>query len=157
MRSKDTIGHTVVACALLAGVLLFIWSIRLSGTVPAEYRSASPGFGWAWDFDRAKGMGEADRFGEAPWPWPATVSGNRLLLPLHQPLAADGLKMTYQGMLGADRFRLDVAIEGLDPGVTYPQVFDVREAMNGLMIDDRRFVVETITPRYLRLRRIAQP
>ena len=151
MRDESTIEIVGLACALIMGALFFVGGISLSNTVPAEYRSASPGFGWSWDFDYASGMAEAGRFGEAPWPWPATAHGNHLLLPLDQPLVASGLKLAYQGMPTADRFRLDIGIQRLDPGTTYPQDFSVTEARRGFMIDDQQFALETITPRYLRL------
>jgi hypothetical protein len=60
--------------------------------------------------------------------------------------------MTYRGVPKSDRFQLDIVIERLDPEVTYPRDFDVPEARRGLMIDDRLFTLETIMPRYLRLR-----
>ena len=152
MRNEQA-PEIIVVCFLLAiGGYLFVRAIGLSASIPDEFRSASPGFGWAWDFDYATGMAEAGRFGEAPWPWPAQVSGEHLLLPLDQPLTSNKLKLTYQGMSADDRFRLAVVIQGLDPGVTYPQEFSVPEALRGLTIDDRRFVLESITPRYLRLR-----
>ena len=152
MRSEQTLKTAAAVCGLLVGAFLFVRAMGLSNAIPDEYRSASPGFGWAWDFDYALGVGEAGRFGEAPWPWPAQVSGDHLLLPLDQSLNSRGLKLTYQGMLAADRFRLDVGIVRLDPNTTYPQNFRVSEARRGLMIDDRRFVLESITPLYLRLR-----
>jgi len=124
----------------------------LSDTIPVEYRSASPGFGWGWEYDYELGVSEAGRLGAAPLPWPATVSGHQLLLPLNQPLLFQGVKMIYRGMVGSDRFRLDIGIEHLDPGVSYPHVFSVSEARRGLMVNDRQFVLETIKPHYLRLR-----
>lgn len=152
MSDRNPIANAFVAVALMAGSLLFLWSIRAAETVPVEYRSASPGFGWAWDFDYAAGMTEAGRFGEAPQPWAAVAAGDRLLLPVDQPLRTRGLKMTYRGMPAAGRFRVDISIASLDPDVAYPREFSVAEARRGLRVSDQRFVLETITPNYLRLR-----
>lgn len=152
MRDHRTMELGIVAAVLLAGAWLFVRAVGMADAVPEAYRSASPGFGWAWDFDYRTGMDEAGRFGEAPWPWPARASDGRVLLPRDQPLSYRGLTMVYRGMIGTDRFGLAVSIAQLDPDVTYPREIGVDEARRGLTIDDRRFVMETITPRYLRLR-----
>ncbi|HSO20351.1 MAG TPA: hypothetical protein VLT88_12890 [Desulfosarcina sp.] len=152
MRSVAVIEAAAIVCTLAVGLLLFVWAVGSSGSIPVEYRSASPGFGWGWEYDYDLGVGEAGRFGEAPWPWPATASDGRMLLPLNQTLAFRGLELTYRGMTAPRRFRLDVAIAHLDPDVTYPREVDVAQARQGLLIDDRRFVLETIMPRYIRLR-----
>jgi hypothetical protein len=152
MRSLPTIEIIGLGGVLLIGAVLFIRAIMLADTVPVEYRSASPGFGWGWEYDYELGVSEAGRLGAAPLPWPATVSGHRILLPLNQPLIFQGVKMTYRGMTKSGRFRLDIGIESLDPGVDYPQVFAVAEARRGLLINDRQFVLETLKPHYLRLR-----
>jgi hypothetical protein len=72
-----------------------VWAISLSEAVPEKYRSASPGFGWSWPFDYEGAMWEAGRFGEASWPCPAKQTGNRIVLPLNQPLIFEGLEITY--------------------------------------------------------------
>lgn len=152
MRSERTMEMAAVAGALLIGGFLFMRAVGLSGAIPDEFRSASPGFGWAWDFDYTSGMADAGRLGEAPWPWPAKASGGHLLLPLDQALNSNGLKLTYLGLTASDRFRLDVGIASLDSSVTYPQDFGVVEARQGMTIDGRRFFLESITPLYVRLR-----
>ncbi len=156
MRSDHPIEIAVLAGILLAGVFLFVWMIILIDAVPEEYRSASPGFGWSWDFDYEGAMRDAGRLGAEPWPWPAKESGNRLVLPMNQPLLSKGLQITYRGPLGSGRFRLDVVIQSLDSSFTYQQDFDVLEARRGFTMANRRFRLEKITPRYLRLRSIAQ-
>ncbi len=156
MSDHGNATHTLIAVTLLAGLLLFVWSIRAANTVPVEYRSASPGFGWSWDFDYASAVDDAGRFGAAPRPWAAVASGDRLLLPLDQPLRASGLKITYRGMPAIDRLRLDVAILRLDPDVTYHRDVDLREARQGMTIGDQRFVLIAVTPGYLRLRAVGR-
>jgi hypothetical protein len=156
MRSARPLEIAAFAGILLAGGFLFVWMIVLSDAVPAEYRSASPGFGWSWDFDYEAAMRDAGRLGAAPWPWPARNTGNRLLLPRNQPLVYEGLAITYRGMIKSDGFRLDVVIQSLDSGVTYPRDVSVMEARRGFTIADGHFTLEQITPRYLRLRAAGQ-
>jgi len=156
MRSDHPIQVTVLAGILLAGGFLFVWMILLRDAVPAEYRSASPGFGWSWDFDYEAGMRDAGRVGAQPWPWPAKETGNRLVLPMDQPLLSKGLEITYRGILESGRFRLDVVIQSLDSNFTYQRDFDMLEAQRGFTIADRRFMLEKISPLYLRLRSDAQ-
>jgi len=141
----------ILACALAAGIFLFVRVCLLSDAVPMEYRSASPGFNWGWEIDYESAMRDTGRYGEKPWPWPARKSGSRIVLPLNQPLVAEGLEVTYQGMVGSDGFRLDIVIQSLDSGVTYPQEFSAIEARKGFSIADQQFVLEKITPRYLLL------
>lgn len=155
MRSDRPSEFAAVACILLAGGILFVWMIVLSDAVPTEYRSASPGFSWSWDFDYEAAMRDAGRQGEAAWPWPAKKTGNRLVLPLNQPLLFEGLVITYRGMMESGRFRLDIVIQSLDPSVTYPLDFGVPEAGHGFMAADRHFRLEKITPLYLRLQSTA--
>ena len=152
MRRIRPIETVVVGCVLLAGAFFFGWMIVLSDAVPTEYRSASPGFSWSWDFDYRTATRKAGRQGEVPWPWPAKMTGSRLVLPLNQPLRTDGLAMTYRGMTATGGFRLDVVIYGLDPDVVYPREFGVEKARYGFVVADRRFRLEKITPRYLRMR-----
>jgi len=154
MRTIRPFEIVILAFALGAGIFLFVRAWMLSDAVPLEYRSASPGFNWGWEFDY-EGSIQADKFGETAWPWPAQKTGNRIVLPQNQPLVTEGLKLTYQGMVESDRFRLDVVIQNLDADVTYPQEFDTTEAGKVIIIDEQQFVLEKITPRYLLL--IAQP
>ena len=156
MRSDRPIEIAAFAGILLAGGFLFVWMIVLSDAVPAEYRSASPGFGWSWDFDYEDAMRDAGRLGAEPWPWPAKETGNRLVLPLNQPLLSEGLKITYRGMMESGGFRLDMVIQSLDSSVTYPRDFGVLEARRGFTIANRHFTLENITPLYLRLRSVVQ-
>ena len=155
MRSDHPIELAAFAGILLAGGFLFVWMIVLSDTVPVDYRSASPGFGWSWDFNYEDAMRDAGRLGAEPWPWPAKATGNRFVLPLNQPLLSEGLKITYRGMTESGGFRLDMVIQRLDSSVTYPIALVVMEARRGFMLADRRFTLEQITPRYLRLRAAA--
>lgn len=152
MKSDRPIEIASIAGVLSAGVALFVWVILLSDAIPEEYRSASPGFGWNFDFDYEGAMKDTGRLGATPWPWPAKKTGNRFLLPLNQPLLAQGTETTYRGLLARGSFRLDVVIHSLDSGVTYPREFSVSEARRGITIADRHFTLEKITPRYLRLR-----
>ncbi|WP_319404857.1 hypothetical protein [uncultured Desulfosarcina sp.] len=151
MENHRPIEIAAIVGILLVGAGLFVWAILLSDAVPTEYRSASPGYNWGWSFDYETAMQNAGRLGEQPFPWPAREIANGLLLPLDQPLLSQGLKLTYRGMTDNGNFRLDIVIQGLDAGVTYAQDFDVAEARLGFMIADRRFTLEKITPRYLRL------
>ncbi|HSO20800.1 MAG TPA: hypothetical protein VLT88_15155, partial [Desulfosarcina sp.] len=66
MRSVTTIEIAAIACTLAVGLLLFVWAVGSSGSIPVEYRSASPGFGWGWEYDYDLGVNQAGRFGEAP-------------------------------------------------------------------------------------------
>jgi hypothetical protein len=152
MRSVRPIEMAAVVGMVLAGGVLYVWTIMLSDAVPTEYRSASPGFGWSWDFDYEDAIRDIGSLGGKPWPWPAKETGNRLVLPLNQPLLSKGLKITYRGMMAPGGFRLDVVIQRLDSSVTYPRELVVMEAKRGFTIADRRFALEQITPRYLRLR-----
>lgn len=156
MRSDRPIELAVFAGMLIVGGFLFVRMIVLSDAVPAEYRSASPGFGWSWDFDYEDAMGDAGRLGEEPWPWPAKKTGNRLVLPLDQTLVSEELEITYRGMAKSGVFRLDVVIHRLDASVTYPRVLVVTEAKRGFTLADRHFTLEQITPIYIRLRAAAQ-
>jgi hypothetical protein len=99
-------------------------------------------------------MREAGRLGAEPWPWPAKKTGNRLVLPLDQPLLSGGLAITYRGMMDSGHFRLDMVIQRLDSSVTYPLDLVVSEARQGFRLADRRFTLEQITPIYLRLRAV---
>lgn len=156
MRNNRSIETAAIAAALVMGVLLFVGVIRLGDTVPAEYRSTSPGFGWSWDFDYEAAMREAGRPGAKPWPWSAKATGNRLLLPLNQPLHYNGLELTYRGMADSGSFRVDVVIQNLDAGFAYPKRFDRHEVESGFILADHRFTLENITARYLRLRALSQ-
>lgn len=151
MKNDLSIEIAALAGILMAGGFLFVLMIVQFDAVPTEYRSASPGFGWSWDFDYEDAMRNAGRLGERPWPWPAKKTGNRLVLPLNQPLNAEGLKITYRGMIESGSFRLDIVINSLDSSVTYPRDFVVVEAERGFIIADRRFELDNITPLYLRL------
>jgi hypothetical protein len=155
MRDTNPLEIAVVAGALMIGILLFVWAVIQSEAVPAEYRSASPGFGWSWDFDYEAGMRDAGRLGEEPWPWPAKMIGNRLVLPVDQPLLAEGLEITYRGMMEADNFRLDIVILSLDASVTYHREIKISEARHSFTLSDRRFKLEHITSRYLLLSSIS--
>ena len=154
MRRVHPVEISAVAGILMAGIAMFVWTIVKADAIPAEFRSASPGYGWSWDFDYETAMREAGRMGAQPWPWPATQTGNRLVLPLNQPLLFHGHTMTYQGMNASGGFRLDIVFRSLDASVSYPHAFSVSEARQGLMIAERRFRLEKITPRYLRLRAV---
>jgi len=151
MRSDHPIELAAFTGILLAGGFLFVWMIVLSDAVPVEYRSASPGFGWSWDFNYEDAMRDAGRLGAEPWPWPAKATGNRFVLPLNQPLLSEGLEITYRGMMESGGFRLDMVIQSLDSSVTYPMELVVMEARRGFMLADRRFKLEQITTQYLRL------
>jgi hypothetical protein len=157
VRSDRPIIEVVaLAGLLLAGCFLFVYMIVLSDQVPAEYRSASPGFGWSWDFDYEDAMHNAGRLGAAPWPWPAKATGSHFVLPLNQTLLSEGLELTYRGMTPSGGFRLDMVLQRLDPSVTYPLALAVVEARQGFTLADRHFWLEQITPRYLRLRTVAR-
>lgn len=151
MHSGNSIGIAAVAVALICGGILFVWAVMLSDAVPEEYRSASPGFGWSWSFDYEGAMRDAGRFGAEPWPWPAKETGNRLVLPLNQPLLSKGIELTYRGMVQSGKFKLDVVIHRLDSNVSYPRNLSVIEAKRGFKMGDRQFRLKKITPRYLRL------
>ena len=154
MRTVRPFEIAVIASTLTAGIFLFVRVWLLSDAVPIEYRSASPGFNWGWEYDYEGAMRDAGRFGEKPWPWPAKKTGSRIILPLNQPLVTEGLEITYQGMVGPIDFRLNIVIQNLDAGVNYPQDFSASEAQKGFSIDDKQFVLEKITPLYIRLSRL---
>jgi hypothetical protein len=125
----------------------------LSDAIPNEYRSASPGFNWGWEYDYEGAMRVPSKFGGEPWPWPAKKTGSRIILPLKQPLITEGLEITYQGMVDSNDFRLNVKIQNLDTRVTYPLIFSKSEARKGFFIDDKEFVLEKITPLYINISR----
>jgi hypothetical protein len=151
MRSVRPFEVVGLASVLASGIFMFVRMCLLSDAVPMEYRSASPGFNWGWEYDYEGAMRDVGRFGEKPWPWPAKKTGNRIILPLNQPLVTEELEIMYQGMVGPGYFRLDIVIQSLDSGVTYPQEFNAKEARKGFTIADQQFVLEKITPRYLLL------
>jgi hypothetical protein len=148
-RSAET---AAVWITTLVGALLFGWAIVQSDAIPTEYRSASPGFGWSWDFDYTTAVPDTGRPAVGTRPWPAQHTGDRLMLPLGQPLAWQGLQITYRGMASAGTFRLDVVIRDLGADTVYPQDVRVSEARNGFLLGDRQFFLEKITRDYLRLR-----
>jgi hypothetical protein len=141
----------VLFSSLAAGIYLFVHVWLLSDAIPKEYRSASPGFNWGWEYDYEGAMQGPRKFGGEQWPWPAKKTGNRIILPLNQPLITDGLEITFKGMVGSDDFRLAVKIHSLDTGVSYPQRFSNSGARKGFFLDDKKFVLEKITPRYVQL------
>jgi len=143
----------ILFSALAAGIFLFVRAWLLSDAIPKEYRSASPGFNWGWEYDYEGAMQDAGKFGGEPRPWSAMKTGNRIILPLNQPLITEGLEITYQGIVDSDNFRLDVKILSLDTSVTYPQILSRSEARRGFSIDDKQFVLEKITPQYINLSR----
>jgi hypothetical protein len=151
MYSGNLIEKAAVAGALIIGGILFVWSVMLSDSVPEEYRSASPGFGWSWSFNYEEAMRDAGKFGAEPWPWPAKETGNRLVLPLNQPLLSKGIVLVFRGKVPSGKFKMDVVINRLDPNVSYPRIFSVPEAKRGFTIGGRQFRLEKITPHYLRL------
>ncbi|MEJ2659367.1 MAG: hypothetical protein P8Z73_01400, partial [Desulfobacteraceae bacterium] len=124
----------------------------LSGRVPVEYRSASPGFGWSWDFNYQDAILNGGRSGALPLPWQATETGDRLLLPLDQPLDAERLRITYRGKTEPGGFRLDVVIKRLDPDMVYQRDIVVKEAKRGFRIGGKSYLLEEITPLYIYLR-----
>jgi hypothetical protein len=151
MRTIRLVEIAAIASALTAGIFLFVHAWLLSDLIPTEYRSASPGFNWGWEYDYEGAMRNTGKFGGKPWPWPAQKTGSRIILPLDQPLVTDGLEITYQGGAGALDFSLNVVIQNLDTDVAYPHEFLISEARKGFSIDDKQFVLEQITPLYLRL------
>jgi hypothetical protein len=154
MNTIRPFEFAVLFSVLVAGIFLFVRAWLLSDAIPNEYRSASPGFNWGWEYDFEGAMQDPGKFGGEPWPWPAKKTGNRIILPLNQPLLTDGLEMVYQGIAGSDDFRLDIQIQSLDTRVAYPQRFNKSEARKGFFIDDKKFFLEKITPRYIQLFRI---
>ena len=151
MANDHMIEIAIFGCISIIGIVVFVWAISLSDAVPEEYRSASPGFAWSWPFDYEGATREAGRFGEAPWPWPAKQTGNRIVLPLNQPLISEGLEITYLGITESGRFKLDIAIQNLDSSVTYSHEFGVPKARGGFTIADRQFKLEKITSLYVLL------
>jgi hypothetical protein len=141
----------VLFAVLIAGIYLFVRVCLLSDAIPNEYRSASPGFNWGWEYDYEGAIRDPGKFGGEPWPWPAKKTGTRIILPLNQPLLTDGLEITFKGMVGSEDFRLDIKLQSLDTGVTYPQRFSKSGARKGFFIDDKKFVLEKITPLYIHL------
>ena len=151
MRSRRPFEIIGLISLLIVGGLLFVWMVVLKDAIPVEYREASPGFGWSWDFDYESAMHESGRSEVKAWPWPAQAMGNRLVLPRNQPLHFNGLKLTYRGMPEGGGFRLDVVILGLDPQYTYQHTVGFEDARQGFTLADRHFLLERITSRYLRL------
>ena len=141
----------VLFSSLTAGIYLFVHVWLLSDAIPIEYRSASPGFNWGWEYDYEGAMRDPGKFGGEPWPWPAKKTGNRIILPLNEPLITDGLEITFKGMVGSDDFSLDIKLHSLDTGVTYPQRLNKSAARKGFFLDDKKFVLEKITPLYIHL------
>ena len=146
------INIAVAGGAFLAGIILFVWMLILSDAVPTEYRNTSPGYGWTWDFDWETALREAGRLGEEPWPWPAKKTGNRIVLPLNQPLVSEGFEITYRGVRESGDLQLAVVIHNLDASVSYPREYGELEAKRGFMIADHHFMLEKFTPVYILLR-----
>ncbi len=136
----------------LVGALLFVWAFVQSDAIPTEYRSASPGFGWSWDFDYSTAVPDAGQTAANSRSWPAQHRGDRLVLPLGQPLVSQGLQITYRGLTAADTFWLDVVIRDLDADTVYPQNVSVSEARDGFNLAGSYFILEKITGDHLRLR-----
>ena len=141
----------VVFSSLTAGIYLFVHVWLLSDAIPIEYRSASPGFNWGWEYDYEGAMQGPRKFGGEPWPWPAKKTENRIILPLNQPLSTEGLEITFKGISGSEAFLLDIKLKSLDTEVTYPQQFSKSAARKGFYVDDMKFVLEKITPFYIHL------
>lgn len=156
MNSDRSINIAVIATLLLVGSFLFVRAITLLDAVPTEFRSTSPGFGWSWDFNYETAIQDAGRLGSEPWQWPATKTGNRLVIPIDQTLVSEGLEITYRGMTEPGAFRLDIVIQSLDSSVSYPRDLGVAEAKRGFVIADHRFSLEKITPVYIRIQSVAR-
>jgi hypothetical protein len=156
MQSDRSIEIKVIAGALIIGGLVFIWMLTFRDAIPFEYRNTSPGFGWSWDFDYETAMKEAGRSGAEPWPWPAKATGNRLVLPINQPLNFRGLEITYRGTPENGSFRLDVVIPGLDANFPYQRDLKIQKAEGGFTLAEHRFTLEKITSYYVRLRSTPQ-
>ena len=156
MQNNHSIEIKVLAGVLVIGGLVFIWMLAFRDAIPFEYRNTSPGFGWSWDFDYETAMKEAGRTGADPWPWPAKATGNRLVLPINQPLDFRGLEITYKGMPETGSFRLDVVIPGLDSKYPYQRNLEIQKAEGGFTLAERRFTLEKITSYYVRLRSTPQ-
>ena len=141
----------VLFSCLTAGIYLYAQVWLLSDAIPNEFRSTSQGFNWGWEYDYEGAMQVPIDFGGERWPWPAKKTGNRIILPLNQPLITDGLEITFKGMVGSENFLLDIKLQSLDTGVSYPQRFSKSVAKKGFFLDDKKFVLEKITPRYVQL------
>jgi hypothetical protein len=152
MGNKHPIEIAIIVGLLLAGGVLFWVAMTLSQRVPVEYRSASPGFGWSWDFNYRDAVRNGGRSGASPLPWQAIEAGNRLLLPLDQPLDTERMRIIYRGKTAPGRFRLDIVIKRLDPDAVYQRDLVVKEAKRGFRIGDNAYLLEEITPLYAYLR-----
>ena len=155
MQNNRSIEIGALTVIILIAGILFVSMIVYDDVIPVEYRNTSPGFGWSWDFDYEAGMREAGRFGAEPWPWSAKINGSHLVLPLNKSLFFKGLEITYRGMPEPGFIQLDFVIQSLDSSFTYQQNYEMMEAERGFTIADRRFTLEKIYPRYLRLRSIS--
>jgi hypothetical protein len=154
MVNKQPIEIAIMVGLLLAGGILFWVATTLSQRVPKEYRSTSPGYGWSWDFNYQDGIQNGGRVGALPLPWQAMAAGDRLLLPLDQPLDAKRLRITYRGETGPGRFRLDIVIKSLDPDAVYQRDLVVEKARRGFRLGDKSYLLKEITPLYVYLRAV---
>ena len=152
MRTIRPFEIAAITSALAIGTFLFVRVWLLSDAIPIEYRSASPGFNWGWEYDYEGAMRNVGEFGGKPWPWSAKRTGNRIILPLNQPLVTEGLELTYLGIV-EPMFRLNIANQNLDTSVAYPHDYMISEARKGFYIDGKQFVLKKITPLYIRLSR----
>jgi hypothetical protein len=57
-------------------------------------------------------------------------------------------------MSGSDDFLLGIKLQSLDTSVSYPQGISISAARKGFFLDDKKFVLEKLTPRYIQLSQI---
>ncbi len=141
----------VAAVALLAMVWL---DALMRRPIPFEDRNTSPGFGWSWDFAYERAMQEPHLTRDAPINRAPAPAADQLILPIDRPVAVAGLQITYRGMTGSGRFRLDTAVPALDAEYAYPRELSVSEARRGFSLFDQRFVLLAHGPTLLRLRHV---
>ena len=143
--------------AAVGGLLMMAWlTAVMMQPIPLEARNTSPGFGWSWDFAYERAMQEPRLTSDSPINRPAAPSRDELILPVGRPVSIAGLKMTYRGLTGSGRFRVDTAILALDAEYPYPREFGEAEARQGFKLLDEHFVLLSLTPTLLRLRHVPQ-
>lgn len=149
-----TIRHIMNAIPAAIGALALIMLVyaALMEKIPLSDRSASPGFGWGWDFDKERALREPFLTLGSPLNQPPSKSAAEpLILPLNQPVAVAGLQITYRGINDAGRILLDTVILELDPDYAYPRVLGLSEARKGFTLFDQHFELKNAGPYVLRL------
>lgn len=149
--------HFIISMAgALAAALITMTALLYMASahpVPIKDRSASPGFGWSWDFDYRRALAEPHLKADSPQNHHPELPAGQLLLPIDQPVSVSDLQITYRGMTGSGRFRVDVVLAG-DSTYSYPHELSESGSRNGFSLAGERFVLLSINDYVLRLKHL---